>query len=201
MIIPAMGALPSRPCCRCSRRLCRSPRGQAPARTHDRSARARVKRLLIRGAMVIPGTGVPASGPLDVLVENGTIARMGNATAEKWPEADAVIDGAGKYADARHRQHAHALARRARRSDSDSVRAQPVPRVWCHHGARGWWCLREDQTVARRERGSHDRGATNRAVSHAAGSRCRRASRSAVHRRSFAPWCVRRRSGARTASS
>ena len=54
-------------------------------------------RLLIRGAMVIPGTGVPASGPLDVLVENGTITRMGNAAAEKWPEADAVIDAAGKY--------------------------------------------------------------------------------------------------------
>src|SRR5260221_1459784 len=56
-----------------------------------------VPRLLIRAAMVIPGTGVPASGPVDLLVENGLIARMGSATAEKWPAADAVIDAAGKY--------------------------------------------------------------------------------------------------------
>jgi imidazolonepropionase-like amidohydrolase len=72
------------------------PHGQqAPstAPVHGREA----KRLLIRGAMVIPGTGVPASGPLDILVENGVIARMGNAGREKWPDADAVIDAAGKY--------------------------------------------------------------------------------------------------------
>ncbi len=75
-----------------------SPRGQAPAANATPAVHARESgRLLIRGAMVIPGTGVPASGPLDVLVENGTITRMGNATAEKWPEATAVIDGAGKY--------------------------------------------------------------------------------------------------------
>lgn len=71
------------------------PHGQQAGTTtlHARS----VKRLLIRGAMVIPGTGVPASGPLDILVEDGTIARMGTAAAEKWPDADAVIDAAGKY--------------------------------------------------------------------------------------------------------
>jgi imidazolonepropionase-like amidohydrolase len=56
-----------------------------------------VRRLVIRGAMVIPGTGVPAFGPADLLVEGGLIARIGNATAEKWPEADAVIDATGKY--------------------------------------------------------------------------------------------------------
>ena len=33
-----------------------------------------VKRLLITGAMVIPGTGVPASGPTDILVDDGRIA-------------------------------------------------------------------------------------------------------------------------------
>jgi len=40
---------------------------------------------------------VPAFGPVDLLVEAGLIARIGNATAEKWPEADAVIDATGKY--------------------------------------------------------------------------------------------------------
>ena len=56
-----------------------------------------VKRLLITGAMVIPGTGVPASGPTDILVEDGRIARIGSAADGKWPEADMVIDAAGKY--------------------------------------------------------------------------------------------------------
>jgi imidazolonepropionase-like amidohydrolase len=75
-----------------------APRGQASAanQTPPRHARE-VKRLLVRGAMVIPGTGVPASGPVDLLVENGTIARIGNSASEKWPEADAVIDASGKY--------------------------------------------------------------------------------------------------------
>ena len=47
--------------------------------------------------MVIPGTGVPASGPMDILIEHGVITQMGNATAEKWPQADAVIDATGKW--------------------------------------------------------------------------------------------------------
>jgi len=72
-----------------------TPQGQQPA-TASLHARV-VKRLLIRGAMVIPGTGVPASGPYDLLLENGSIARMGNAGFEKWPDADAVIDATGKY--------------------------------------------------------------------------------------------------------
>src|SRR5579859_3856135 len=56
-----------------------------------------VSRLLIRNAMIIPGTGVPASGPSDLLIERGTIVRIGNATAEKWAAADATIDASGKY--------------------------------------------------------------------------------------------------------
>jgi imidazolonepropionase-like amidohydrolase len=72
--------------------------GQTPAPGARAAVHARaVPRLLIRGAMVIPGTGVPASGPLDLLLENGSIARIGNAAAEKWPAADAEIDAAGKY--------------------------------------------------------------------------------------------------------
>ena len=56
-----------------------------------------VKRLLIKSAMIIPGTGVPASGPSDILLEDGLIARIGNSEAGRWPEADSTIDGAGKY--------------------------------------------------------------------------------------------------------
>jgi imidazolonepropionase-like amidohydrolase len=56
-----------------------------------------VKRLRINNAMVIPGTGVPAYGPVDILVEDGLIARVGSDPNKRWPAADAVIDGTGKY--------------------------------------------------------------------------------------------------------
>lgn len=65
--------------------------GKAPAHAKQ------VKRLLIKNAMIIPGTGVPASGPSDILVEDGVIARIGNSTVGKWPDADAIIDAGGKY--------------------------------------------------------------------------------------------------------
>src|ERR1700730_12720737 len=76
-----------------------APRAQAPpgggakAAVHARQ----VKRLLITNAMIIPGTGVPASGPSDILVEDGLIARIGSSQGGRWPEADAIIDGTGKY--------------------------------------------------------------------------------------------------------
>ncbi|HUU36545.1 MAG TPA: amidohydrolase family protein, partial [Vicinamibacterales bacterium] len=46
---------------------------------------------------VIPGTGMPAYGPADILSEDGVIARIGDAVAGKWPAADATIDATGKY--------------------------------------------------------------------------------------------------------
>jgi imidazolonepropionase-like amidohydrolase len=75
------------------------PAAQAPPAAAAATAvhAKQVKRLLITGAMVIPGTGVPASGPMDVLLEDGLIARLGNHVAGKWPTADMTIDGAGKY--------------------------------------------------------------------------------------------------------
>src|SRR5262245_15511455 len=67
--------------------------GAAGAQLHARPFR----RWLIRGAMVIPGTAAPAYGPTDLLIENGTIARVGSASEERWPQADATIDASGKY--------------------------------------------------------------------------------------------------------
>ena len=69
------------------------PAASAKAPVHARQ----VKRLLIKGAMVIPGSGMPAYGPVDILAEDGLIARIGDSVSGKWPEADAVIDAAGKY--------------------------------------------------------------------------------------------------------
>lgn len=64
----------------------------------------RVQRLLIHNATVIDGNGTPASGPKDILVENGRIVRvialdpvaLGRG-ARPQTQADAVIDATGKY--------------------------------------------------------------------------------------------------------
>jgi imidazolonepropionase-like amidohydrolase len=64
----------------------------AAASLHARSPR----RLLIRNAMVIYGSARPPYGPVDILVEDGTIAAIGNA-GRSVAGADAVIDAAGKY--------------------------------------------------------------------------------------------------------
>lgn len=52
----------------------------------------RVNRLLIRNALVVEGNGTPASGPRDILVENGIIQDV-----RRSGDADAVIDATGKY--------------------------------------------------------------------------------------------------------
>jgi len=66
------------------------PAGKAPAHAQ------RVQRLLITKAMVIYGSGKPAFGPADILIQDGLIARIGTAN-DQWPAPDAVIDGTGKY--------------------------------------------------------------------------------------------------------
>ena len=55
-----------------------------------------VTRLLIRNAMVVYGNAKPAYGPVDILVQDGLIARVGRTPAND-PPPDAVIDAAGKY--------------------------------------------------------------------------------------------------------
>ncbi|RPJ63760.1 MAG: hypothetical protein EHM24_23920, partial [Acidobacteria bacterium] len=67
-------------------------RAQAPPPTHAKAA----TRLLIRNAMVIYGNAKPAFGPVDILVQDGLIARVGNLRALD-PPPDAVIDATGKY--------------------------------------------------------------------------------------------------------
>src|SRR3989475_1718869 len=75
-----------------------APAAQAPSTAANAAVHAKqVKRLLITNAMVIPGPAVPASGPIDILVEDGLIAKMGSSTAGHWPDADMIIDATGKY--------------------------------------------------------------------------------------------------------
>jgi imidazolonepropionase-like amidohydrolase len=77
-----------------------APRAQAPSTVTPASAAIhakQVKRLLITNAMVIPGPAVPAAGPIDILLEDGLIARMGSSAGGRWPAADVTIDATGKY--------------------------------------------------------------------------------------------------------
>ena len=65
----------------------------------------RVHRLLIHNAMVIDGSGTPARGPMDIVIENNLIADVipldavaaarGSGTPARVG-ADAVIDATGK---------------------------------------------------------------------------------------------------------
>lgn len=75
-----------------------------PAPSRAVTHATRVPRLAIRNAMVVDGSGKPAAGPADILIEGNRIAqvvfldpvavRSGTATR---PAADAEIDATGKY--------------------------------------------------------------------------------------------------------
>src|ERR1035437_5365621 len=64
----------------------------------------RYPRLVIRNAIIIEGNGTPASGPKDIVIENGRITAivpldpvaLGRGTAAR-PQSDVEIDAAGKY--------------------------------------------------------------------------------------------------------
>lgn len=57
----------------------------------------RYSRLLIRNAMVVEGNATPASGPRDIVIENGMIASIVPAGAGARSKPDAEIEARGKY--------------------------------------------------------------------------------------------------------
>jgi len=65
----------------------------------------RVKRIVIRGAMVVDGSGKPAAGPFDIVVENDMITQIAGfdpiaareGKARRPAAGDLEIDAAGKY--------------------------------------------------------------------------------------------------------
>ena len=75
------------------------PSAQEPAAGPAARHAAPVTRLLITRAMVIYGSGKPAFGPVDILIEGGLIARIGTVprTGPNAVQVDAVIDATGKY--------------------------------------------------------------------------------------------------------
>ncbi len=59
----------------------------------------RPKRIVVRGGMVVDGSGKPAAGPMDITIENDVITRIGGSSSNR-PAAGAdelIIDARGKY--------------------------------------------------------------------------------------------------------
>jgi len=60
----------------------------------------RPKRIVVRNAMVVDGSGKPAAGPLDIYLENDVITRITGSSGAKVAASSAdelVIDATGKY--------------------------------------------------------------------------------------------------------
>lgn len=78
---------------------------QVSTRRYGDLAEGPYRRLVIRGAMVIPGHGGPPAGPYDIVIEGNTITEMipfDPVTAERRgnvqrPTGDRVIDATGRY--------------------------------------------------------------------------------------------------------
>ena len=76
--------------------LSASAQQPAPSQPPPFHARAS-ERLVIRNAMVIYGSGRPAYGPADIVVQSGRIAFISDAGFATARPGDLVIDGSGKY--------------------------------------------------------------------------------------------------------
>src|SRR5712691_5728510 len=83
--------------------LQRDPLTPAPARATGEGF-GPYKTMVVRGAMLIDGTGGPPRGPVDIIVENNRIAAIRNAGTpgtpprpNRPPQADHEIDATGMY--------------------------------------------------------------------------------------------------------
>ncbi len=85
----------------CSFALAGFAAGQSPASVSGK----RVKRMVVRGAMVVDGSGKPASGPYDIVIENDVITQIAGfdpiaareGRARRPDKGDVEIDATGKY--------------------------------------------------------------------------------------------------------
>src|SRR5687768_1774456 len=65
----------------------------------------RLKRIVVRGAMIVDGSGKPASGPYDIVIENDLIAQIAGfdpiaareGRARRPEKGELEIEAAGKY--------------------------------------------------------------------------------------------------------
>jgi imidazolonepropionase-like amidohydrolase len=99
---PAQDATPQTPFA--ARSLERDPLNPAPPRRAD-EGRGPFKTLVIRGAILIDGSGAPPTGPVDIVIENNRIQAVRGAGTPGLPlrqnrapeKADLEIDATGMY--------------------------------------------------------------------------------------------------------
>src|SRR5882757_7771511 len=117
------------------------PPEPAPARKPGEGA-GPFKRLVIRGATMIDGTGAPAIGPVDIVIENSKIARIVSVGYPKVPikesrrpeKGDYEIDAAGMYVlPGFINAHAH-IADAGQGKVGDVPPAEYVYKLWLAHG-------------------------------------------------------------------
>jgi imidazolonepropionase-like amidohydrolase len=135
----------------------------APNRRPD-EGKGPFKTLVVRGAMLIDGTGGPPRGPVDIVVENNRIKEIKSAgtpglpmKAEREPKADHEIDATGHYVLPGFVDlHVHAGAK------PKNAEAEYAYKLWLAHGVtsvRG--VPLSDQTFSVREK---ERSAKNEIV-------------------------------------
>jgi imidazolonepropionase-like amidohydrolase len=117
------------------------PPEPAPARRSDEGA-GPFKRLVIRGATMIDGTGAPSNGPVDIVIENDKIARIVGVGYPKVPikesrrpaKGDYEIDAAGMYVlPGFINAHAH-IADAGQGKVGEVPPAEYVYKLWLGHG-------------------------------------------------------------------
>jgi len=113
----------------------------APARRPGEGA-GPFRRLVIRGATLIDGTGAPPAGPVDIVIENDRIARIARVGYPKVPirdkgrpeRGDYEIDAAGMYVlPGFINAHAH-IAHAAQGKVGEVPPAEYVFKLWLGHG-------------------------------------------------------------------
>jgi hypothetical protein len=131
---------------------------QAPATVSGK----RLKRVVVRNAMVVDGSGKPASGPYDIVVDNGIITQIvgldpvavAEGTARRVPKGDLDIDATGKYVlPGLINLHGHA-------HDGRAGKAMPIEYVMKLWLACGITTVRE-AWASKKELGFRDQTAAN----------------------------------------
>ena len=125
----------------------------------------RVKRIVVRNAMVVDGSGKPAAGPLDIMIENDMITRIvgfargaADCGRQSLPRAN-LYRRDGQICFAGADQSARPYAGRAcGQADAGRVCDKDVARVRHHDGA-GRVGKSEDPWLSRSDRGGNARRA------------------------------------------
>ncbi|MGY4353012.1 hypothetical protein ACVWXM_009529 [Bradyrhizobium sp. GM7.3] len=113
----------------------------APARSRDRGV-GPFRRMVLRGATVIDGTGSPPMGPIDIVVENGRITQVVSVGVPKMPinperrppQGDFEVDCQGKWVTPGFiDSHVHTSVP-AHSANGEQPPVEYVYKLWLAHG-------------------------------------------------------------------